>query len=131
MPQMLTDRQLDIMRIVVHVGKNGVSAMSRTLGMSHSATLDIVGPLVKSGLLEKQERTEVGRVSPIYLTKKGAEVLSRMEAMNIQIENCVLGSLTNAEKDKLLELLERTISNHPSNSQYVAAVTAKAAGTSR
>lgn len=137
MPQMLTDRQLDLLRIVVHVGRDGVTAMARALGVAQPTLTELVNPLVQSGILEKRRAQEGSEAetrfggSQVFLTKKGASVLARMESANIEIEDCVLGALSDKEKEVLLDLLEKVISQHPVNSQYIAAVNAKAAGVTR
>ena len=112
MPQAWSARQLQALQdIVLHGRSGGIAGLARRLGVTPQGAAYLLAPLYEAKLVE---RTEVQRPNGpplvgLIVTKKGAEVVARVENAEIAIEDCVLQNLSAAERDELVRLLEKAV----------------------
>lgn len=95
-----------------------MGALAARLGVSPQGLASLLEPLHEDGLIEKFQhqkeegagrgRTRVG----LIVTKRGAEVLARVENAELGIEACVLQRLTPKERAELISLLEKAINDN-------------------
>lgn len=86
-----------------------IDSLSRTLELSHSATVRLVDRLVGDGLLERRGGAD-GRTTALHLTRKG-----RARADSILDDRCraltgALGPLSAKERAHFTQLLEKILS---------------------
>lgn len=85
-----------------------IEELSRTLGLSHSATVRLVDKLEQGRLLERRRATDARAVA-VASTKRGAQVAERIkEARSTALEE-LLHPLSSAEQVAFSRLLEKLL----------------------
>lgn len=98
---------------IVQIGTNAgesIDALSRTLALSHSATVRIVERLQSDGLVKKIRGTDA-RVSELTLTAAGRRAMADVLAGRQDVISGALSSLTRTDWSDLTRLVEKILPN--------------------
>jgi DNA-binding MarR family transcriptional regulator len=87
----------------------GVLDIAKGLRLSPPTVSVGIRRLVEAGWLEQRTDPNDLRARPIFLTKKGEELVNRMREHRAKMLRFFLSGLTEDEQEQLLELLERAI----------------------
>ncbi|TQV78063.1 MarR family transcriptional regulator [Exilibacterium tricleocarpae] len=90
-----------------HPGES-IDGLSRTLGLSHSATVRLVDRLTKDGLFERRGGAD-GRTSALYLTRRGQARRRAILQGRRRLLTEVVGPLSDDERAALTGLMERLL----------------------
>lgn len=82
-------------------------AIAQHLGVRAPTITKTINRLVSQGFVEKRGSEKDGRKAEIYLTAKGREVVSAIEAANRQMDRTLAADLSGKEIKALLKLLRR------------------------
>jgi DNA-binding MarR family transcriptional regulator len=83
------------------------NALAERLHISPSWMVAIVDDLEKRGLLERRPHARDRRVRNLHLTATGKKLLRQAERQALQFDSTVSDSLSEAELQQLLDLLDR------------------------
>lgn len=83
------------------------SKLANAVRLERSSIVPMIDKLSKRGLVERQTSTTDRRHNHLYLTPAGGELLRQAEEQVAQHEASVCGHLSDAEKRKLMALLDR------------------------
>ena len=89
-------------------GQRQIDLASR-LRLSPPTVNKILGGLIGSDFVTRGRYEDDARSTRIYLTQKGIDVQQQVEQQWIELEELVLGELTETERLILLQLLEKII----------------------
>jgi DNA-binding MarR family transcriptional regulator len=93
----ITNSQWLVLDIVRREGGASIKAISAELGISSSATTQVVNELVKSGYAEKRSLEEDARVTIVVLSPLTEEVLQKLRAHVLRKMNKVFSVLNDKE----------------------------------
>ena len=117
MPQRWSARQIEALRVIALHGRDpgGLTALAERLQLTPQGLSSILEPLVDDGLIERHALPRAENMGPgrprvgLIVTKRGAEVVARVENADLGIEACVLQHLTPKERADLLTLLSKAV----------------------
>ena len=87
--------------------------LSSDMGIDPSAMVKLINELESAGLAERRRRPADRRAWEVTITPKGRRTLERARRLVAQVEQEVLGGLTDADRRQLLTLLRRALVSAP------------------
>ena len=87
--------------------------LSSDMGIDPSAMVKLINELENAGLAERRRRPGDRRAWEVRITAKGRGTLERARGLASQVEDEVLGGLSNADRRELLVLLRRALVSAP------------------
>lgn len=87
--------------------------LSSEMGIDPSAMVKLINELESAGLAERRRRPGDRRAWEVAITPKGRRALERARRSVMQVEDEVLGGLTDADRRQLLTLLRRALVSAP------------------
>lgn len=103
----LTSNQyLMLLRLNYH-GAQSSAQFARAVGVRPQSITDIIGPLERKGLIQRQENPENRRILLITLTTKGQQLMVRAGKVTIQLDRELLADLDAHEISVLRKALEK------------------------
>jgi DNA-binding MarR family transcriptional regulator len=87
--------------------------LSSDMGIDPSAMVKLINELESAGLAERRRRPGDRRAWEVAITPKGRRTLKRARRFAMQVEDEVLGGLTDADRRQLLTLLRRALISAP------------------
>jgi DNA-binding MarR family transcriptional regulator len=94
--------------------------IASSMGIDPSTMVSLIDDLERAGLAERRPHPEDRRAREVAITEKGRRTLERGRRMAMQVEDEVLGGLTDGERSQLLTLLRRALSSGPPQSPWRA-----------
>lgn len=101
-------------RALVHLSRNeGISqvALSAILDIQPITLLRHLDRLEKAGLIERRAHPTDRRVQQLYLTPRSQQLIDKISAMTVQVQDQIMDGLSKAERTQLLASLERIKAN--------------------
>ncbi len=101
-------------RALVHLSRNeGISqvALSAILDIQPITLLRHLDRLEKAGLIERRVHPTDRRVQQLYLTPRSQQLLDKIAAMTVEVQDQIMQGLSKAERAQLLASLERIKTN--------------------
>jgi DNA-binding MarR family transcriptional regulator len=87
--------------------------LSSDMGVDPSAMVTLIDELEPAGLAERRRREGDRRAWEVVITPKGRRTLARAKRSAAQVEDEVLGGLSDEERGQLLALLRRALDSAP------------------
>ena len=87
--------------------------LSSDMGIDPSAMVKLINELEDAGLANRRRRPGDRRAWEVSITPKGRRTLGRARRFVAQVEDEVLGGLTDADRRQLLTLLRRALVSAP------------------
>lgn len=87
--------------------------LSSEMSIDPSAMVKLINELETAGLAERRRRPRDRRAWEVSITPKGRRTLERARRLVTQVEDEVLGGLTDADRHQLLALLRRALVSAP------------------
>ena|SRR5437016_4319415 len=87
--------------------------LSSDMGIDPSAMVKLINELESAGLAERRRRPGDRRAWEVVITSQGRRTLERARRFVAQVEDEVLGGLTDADRRQLLTLLRRALVSAP------------------
>src|SRR5213080_4355722 len=87
--------------------------LGSAMGVDPSTMVSLIDELEAAGLAKRRPHPTDRRARAVALTPKGRRILERGRQMALQVEDEVLGGLTDAERQQLLMLLRRALESAP------------------
>src|SRR5204863_6536618 len=87
--------------------------LSTDMAVDPSAMVKLINELEDAGLAERRRRPGDRRAWEVAITPKGRRALERARRLVAQIEDEILGGLSEADRRQLLTLLRRALSAAP------------------
>jgi len=106
-PLELEPGEFALLRAVAASDGQPQNALAERLNISPSWMVAIVDELEKRGLLERRPHARDRRIRNLHLTAEGKKLLRQAERRAQQFDRQVTDSLTEAELQQLLDLLQR------------------------
>jgi DNA-binding MarR family transcriptional regulator len=94
--------------------------LGAAMGIDRSTMVLLIDQLEAAGLAERRPCPTDRRAREVAITPKGRRALERGRAMARQVEDEVLGGLTEEERHELLTLMRRAFSSAPPQSPWRA-----------
>ena len=105
----LTPRQFAVLITVSqNEGLSQTHLVDRT-GIDRSTLADIVRRMLKKGLLQRRRTKEDARAYAVKLTDEGWRVLKSAEPLSRKVDERILSSLPNAQRDRFLQDLNAIV----------------------
>jgi DNA-binding MarR family transcriptional regulator len=105
----LTPRQFAVLVTVSqNEGLSQTHLVERT-GIDRSTLADIVRRMLKKGLLQRRRTKEDARAYAVKLTDEGWKMLKSAEPMSKRVDERILSSLPNAQRERFLQDLNSII----------------------
>lgn len=101
-------------RALVHLSRNeGISqvALSAILDIQPITLLRHLDRLEKAGLIERRVHPSDRRVQQLYLTPRSQQLIDKISAMTVEVQDQIMEGLNTAERARLLASLERIKAN--------------------
>jgi DNA-binding MarR family transcriptional regulator len=108
-------------------GPGAQAEIGRRLGIDPSDMVAILNDLERTGYVSRERDPDDRRRNSVTMTTAGARALVRFDGAIADAQDAMLGSLSAAERDQLIALLERLAA--PSGRTAPAAVAAGPAGS--
>lgn len=106
-PLGIEPRDFALLRLLATVEGDSQQAVGERLGIPSSRMVAFVDAHEAHGLIERRPDPADRRVHALHMTKAGRELLSRAFAIAVAYEQELCGDLSSAEREQLLELLQR------------------------
>jgi MarR family transcriptional regulator, transcriptional regulator for hemolysin len=90
------------------------------MGIDPSTMVSLIDQLERAGLAKRRPSARDRRAREIAITAKGRRVLGRARGLVSQVEDQVLGGLSDAERHELLMLLRRALDAAPPQPPWTA-----------
>ena len=87
--------------------------LSSDMGIDPSAMVKLINELEEAGLAERRRRPGDRRAWEVLITSEGRSALAQARGAVFQVEDEVLGGLTDAQRRQLLALLRRALASAP------------------
>jgi MarR family transcriptional regulator, lower aerobic nicotinate degradation pathway regulator len=87
--------------------------LSTDMGIDPSAMVKLINELETAGLAERRRRPGDRRAWEVTITSEGRGALERAKGLAAQVEDEILGGLTDPERRQLLTLLRRALVSAP------------------
>ena len=87
--------------------------LSSDMGIDPSAMVKLINELEEAGLAERRRRPGDRRAWEVLITPEGRSALAQARGAVLQVEDEVLGGLTDAQRRQLLALLRRALASAP------------------
>jgi DNA-binding MarR family transcriptional regulator len=94
--------------------------LGSAMGVDPSTLVSLIDELEAAGLAKRRPRPTDRRAREVAITPKGRRLLERARRMAMQVDDEVLGGLTDSERRQLLTLLRRALDSAPSQSLWRA-----------
>jgi DNA-binding MarR family transcriptional regulator len=105
----LTPRQYAVLLTVAqNEGLNQTQLVERT-GIDRSTLADIVRRMLKKGLLQRRRTRDDARAYSVKLTEQGARILKAHDPVARRVDDRILASLPNAQRDRFLQDLNAIV----------------------
>lgn len=105
----LTPRQYAVLLTVAqNEGLNQTQLVERT-GIDRSTLADIVRRMLKKGLLQRRRTRDDARAYSVKLTEQGARILKAHDPQARRVDERILASLPNAQRDRFLQDLNAIV----------------------
>lgn len=105
----LTPRQFAVLVTVSqNEGLSQTHLVDRT-GIDRSTLADIVRRMLKKGLLQRRRTKEDARAYAVKLTDEGWKMLKSAEPMSKRVDDRILASLPNAQRERFLQDLNSIV----------------------
>jgi DNA-binding MarR family transcriptional regulator len=105
----LTPRQYAVLLTVgQNEGLNQTQLVERT-GIDRSTLADIVRRMLKKGLLQRRRTRDDARAYSVKLTEQGARILKAHDPLARRVDDRILASLPNAQRDRFLQDLNAIV----------------------
>ena len=105
----LTPRQYAVLLTVAqNEGLNQTQLVERT-GIDRSTLADIVRRMLKKGLLQRRRTRDDARAYSVKLTEQGARILKAHDPLARRVDERILASLPNAQRDRFLQDLNAIV----------------------
>jgi DNA-binding MarR family transcriptional regulator len=105
----LTPRQYAVLLTVAqNEGLNQTQLVERT-GIDRSTLADIVRRMLKKGLLQRRRTRDDARAYSVKLTEQGARILKAHDPLARRVDDRILASLPNAQRDRFLQDLNAIV----------------------
>ncbi len=87
--------------------------LSSDMGMDPSAMVKLINELEEARLAERRRRPNDRRAWEVVITPKGRRALERARRLVMQVQDEVLGGLSDSDRRQLLVLLRRALASSP------------------
>jgi DNA-binding MarR family transcriptional regulator len=87
--------------------------LSADMGIDPSAMVKLINELETAGLAERRRRPGDRRAWEVLITSQGRRVLGRAKRLAANVEDDVLGGLSDAERRRLITLLRQALHSAP------------------
>ncbi len=94
--------------------------LSTDMGFDPSAMVKLINELETAGLAQRRRRPGDRRAWEVAITPQGRQTLERAREAAMQVEDEVLGGLTDADRHQLLTLLRRALLSAPAQPAWRA-----------
>lgn len=105
----VTSSQWQVLDYVRREGGSSIKKLSTELGVSSSATTQMVNELVKSGYAEKDSLKEDGRVAVVVLSPKTEQALKSLHAHVLRNMNSIFSVLSDKELETFCVLQTKVV----------------------
>ena len=105
----LTPRQYAVMKAVAVTEEPSQTVLVDKTGIDRSTLADIVRRLVAKGLMKRKRTRRDARMYAVRLTEKGQAALKSAEPAARSTDERLLAALSEAERDKFLDQLNRIV----------------------
>lgn len=102
--------QLLVLNYINNKGGAIMSEIARHMSATLSAATGMVDRLVQSGFLLRERDEKDRRIVKISLTNKGRDIVGRVEKERLLLIKETFGKLTEEERERYLEILEKVFS---------------------
>ncbi|MEM6460384.1 MAG: MarR family winged helix-turn-helix transcriptional regulator [Pseudomonadota bacterium] len=106
----LTSRQLALMVAVDQNPGASQNAVGDIIALDRNSVSELVGRMIKKGLLERQTSQKDKRSFVLKLTDKGRETVAEAALKNPDYQSELTANLSQAETQQLIEYLRRMVS---------------------
>jgi DNA-binding MarR family transcriptional regulator len=106
-PLGLEPGEFALLRAVAASGGEAQNALAERLHISPSWMVAVVDELEQRGLLERKPHARDRRVRNLHLTAAGKKLLKQAERQAVEFDRQVAERLDEAEREQLLDLLDR------------------------
>jgi DNA-binding MarR family transcriptional regulator len=106
-PSGLEPREFALLRAVAPIEGASQQAIGERLRIPASRMVAFVDALETRGLLERRPKLDDRRVRALYLTDDGRKLLTSAFALASDLERDLCAQLSDAEREQLLDLLQR------------------------
>jgi DNA-binding MarR family transcriptional regulator len=103
----VTVPQFNLLKLIAHNGNHQVGELATFLGVSQAAASKNVDKLVRLKLVTREIQQNDRRAASLSLTHKGKTIIQKYEALKEEKLRQVLGNLSTAELDTLMQGLEK------------------------
>jgi DNA-binding MarR family transcriptional regulator len=107
----LEPRHFALLRAVREADGQSQQAIAERLRIPASTMVSLIDYLERQGLLERQPHPTDRRSRLLHVTGRGAEVLQQATTLGAEWEWAICAGLSAAERDTLLDLLDRVATN--------------------
>jgi DNA-binding MarR family transcriptional regulator len=94
--------------------------LGAAMGIDPSTMVSLIDQLEAAGLAKRRPRPTDRRAREVVITPKGRRVLEQARQLARQVEDDVLGGLSDAERRQVLTLLRRALDSAPPQSPWTA-----------
>jgi DNA-binding MarR family transcriptional regulator len=94
--------------------------LGAAMGIDPSTMVSLIDQLEAAGLAKRRPRPTDRRAREVVITPKGRRALKRARQLAVDVEDDVLGGLSDAERRQLLALLQRALDSAPAQSLWTA-----------
>lgn len=97
-------------RVLAHLRRiDGInqSQLADRMDVEPIALVRLLDKLEAAGYVQRRQDPQDRRAYLLYLTEKSGPLIERLEAISVELRDEVLGSLSAAERDALIDLLMR------------------------
>lgn len=108
-PQSVTPSQMTVMMALHEFKICTVGFLSRQLGVSDPTVTGIVDRLVRLGYVKRQRGIEDRRIVLVSLTRKGEEIIKKIQGIIRQHWARILSQLTDKERDTYIDIMHKII----------------------
>jgi DNA-binding MarR family transcriptional regulator len=95
--------------------------LGTAMGIDPSTMVSLIDQLERAGLAKRRPSARDRRAREVAITAKGRRVLERSRRLIAEVEDQVLGGLSDAERRELLRLLRRALDVAPAQPPWTAA----------
>jgi DNA-binding MarR family transcriptional regulator len=103
----LRPRHMIALTVLRDLGDSSQQDLAGTLQIDRTNLVGLLNELEADGLIERRRSTEDRRRHLVVITSAGHERLAQAEFALAAVENDVLAALTDAERERLWELLQK------------------------
>jgi DNA-binding MarR family transcriptional regulator len=100
--------------MLIHLShEDGISQkqLTENIGVSPASVNNMIKRMERAGFVKRRRDDEDERVSRVYLTQAGRQIIAQVEASSDQLRKVALAGFTDTEVDTLRAYLQRILGN--------------------